>query len=224
MAVQRLSDGTSGFDPPWYAFALVGGVLAVDAFRARVSFREGRAARSAALMANAWHFTSDFVGTLAVFAGLVLARAGYPEGDAWAAHLRRRPRARGGLSPGRAERRRPDGPRAGRPGRARIEWRRPVPGVREVRRCGSARPAASLRATSSSASPASPGSSAATTTMDAVEPAVESTSAPARVIVHAEPMTGRERANERVAAAALRVPGVKEVHNITVLEEPRSAA
>ena len=55
-------------------------------------------------------------------------------------------------------------------------------------------------------------------TMDLVEAAVRDRVGPAQVTVHVEPSVGSERANERVAAAALRVPGVVEIHNITVLE------
>ena len=53
---------------------------------------------------------------------------------------------------------------------------------------------------------------------DAVESAVSETVGPARVTVHVEPSAGGERAVERVVAAALRVPGVMEVHNVTVLD------
>jgi divalent metal cation (Fe/Co/Zn/Cd) transporter len=55
-------------------------------------------------------------------------------------------------------------------------------------------------------------------TMDEVEEAVRSRIGPAQVTVHVEPSAGGEAPNERVAAAALRVPGVVETHNITVLE------
>jgi divalent metal cation (Fe/Co/Zn/Cd) transporter len=55
-------------------------------------------------------------------------------------------------------------------------------------------------------------------TMDDVEEAVRSRIGPAQVTVHVEPSAGGEAPNERVAAAALRVPGVVETHNITVLE------
>ena len=41
--------------------------------------------RSAALQSNALHFASDLAGSTAVLLGLVLARAGYPVGDAIAA-------------------------------------------------------------------------------------------------------------------------------------------
>ena len=72
-------------DATWYAFVLLGGVLVVDAARATASFRRRPARRNAALIANAYHFTSDFAGTVAVLVGLVLISAGVAGGDAWAA-------------------------------------------------------------------------------------------------------------------------------------------
>ncbi len=57
--------------------------------------------------------------------------------------------------------------------------------------------------------------------MDQVEQAVIDELGRAQVVVHAEPDAVGERANDRIAAAALRVPGVVETHNITVLEQPR---
>jgi divalent metal cation (Fe/Co/Zn/Cd) transporter len=53
----------------------------------------------------------------------------------------------------------------------------------------------------------------------AIEHAVEQTSGRTSVTVHVEPTDVGERAAERVAAAALRVPGVMEVHNIAVLAD-----
>ena len=50
-----------------------------------VSLRQGRLERNAALIANAWHFGSDFAGTVAVLIGLVLVAAGVPGGDSVAA-------------------------------------------------------------------------------------------------------------------------------------------
>jgi cation diffusion facilitator family transporter len=82
---RQLGSGNSSVDPTWYAFALMFGVLGVDAARASISLREGRASRSPALLANAWHFASDFAGTLAVLIGLFAAAAGAKGGDAIAA-------------------------------------------------------------------------------------------------------------------------------------------
>ena len=84
-AAMRLHQGSSPVEAPWYAFAALLVVLAVDAARTAVSLRRGRIDRNAALLANAWHFGSDFAGTLAVLVGLGLVAAGVPAGDSLAA-------------------------------------------------------------------------------------------------------------------------------------------
>ena len=72
-------------DPVWYAFVVVAIVIAIDVSRTTVSLRASHRFRSPALAANALHFGSDLVGSIAVLAGLLLARAGWPEGDSAAA-------------------------------------------------------------------------------------------------------------------------------------------
>src|SRR5205085_2207373 len=52
---------------------------------------------------------------------------------------------------------------------------------------------------------------------DAVERALESALPEADVVVHVEPMEPRGTARERAHAAALGVPRVREVHNVSVL-------
>ena len=80
-AIQRLTGSVEAtVETPWYVFAVVGIVLAIDVSRATVSWRAALPYRCAALASNALHFASDFAGTLAVLAGLLLARAGYPGG------------------------------------------------------------------------------------------------------------------------------------------------
>ena len=76
-AIARLTGGIEhDVDPTWWSFLVIAIVLAVDLSRTIVSGRAARELRSAALAANAMHFASDFAGTLAVLAGLILARAG----------------------------------------------------------------------------------------------------------------------------------------------------
>jgi cation diffusion facilitator family transporter len=86
VAVLRLA-GVVQFDvePSVWTFAAVALVLAIDASRTMVSLRGARLYRSDALLANALHFGSDFAGTLAVLAGLVMAALGFPAGDSIAA-------------------------------------------------------------------------------------------------------------------------------------------
>jgi cation diffusion facilitator family transporter len=219
-AISRLRGEPPEVEAAWYAFVLMGGVLAVDAARAAVSARAGRRYRSAALMANAWHFASDFAGTLAVILGLTLVAAGVPAGDpvaalfvaalvtAAAVRLAARnadalmDRAPTGLS-------------------GRIEQAvRSVPGVEEVRALRVREAGGESWAEVVIGVPRLVGLERTHETMDQVEEAVRDRVGPAHVTVHVEPTAGGERATERVAAAALRVPGVVEVHNITVLEDP----
>ena len=71
-ATTRLINGSTAVSATWYAFVLMVIVLVVDAGRSTASLRVGRAEHNAALLANAAHFASDFVGSLAVLVGLIL--------------------------------------------------------------------------------------------------------------------------------------------------------
>jgi len=217
-AMLRLRSGGGDVQAHWYAYVLLGGVLAVDAGRATVSMRIGQRERNAALLASAWHFISDFAGTTAVIIGLVLVSAGYPRGDAVAAL------AVATLVLVAATRlaaqnvdalmdRAPSGL-----GRTIEQVARAVPGVAEVRSVRVREAAGESFADVVIGVSRLEGLERSHQTMDNVEDAVRSRIGPAQVTVHVEPSTVSEAPNERVAAAALRVPGVVEVHNITVLE------
>ena len=84
-AIGRLANGRSPLAARWYVFAVIGVAIAVDLGRVVVSFRSARRYRSAALRSNAFHFAGDTAGALAVLAGLLAAREGFPDGDAIAA-------------------------------------------------------------------------------------------------------------------------------------------
>src|SRR5918911_491371 len=81
-AIDRLARGGGHVEPAWYAFVVLAVVMAIDASRALVSLRASRRFESAAFSASALHFASDFAGSAAVLAGLVVVRAGYPRADA----------------------------------------------------------------------------------------------------------------------------------------------
>ena len=218
-AVMRLRSGGGDVQPEWYAFVLLFGVLIVDAARWSVSFRTGTRERNAALLASAWHFASDFAGTTAVLIGLALVSAGYPRADAVAAltvaglvlvaaaRLALRnidalmDRAPSGLD------------------RQIGQIARAVPGVAEVRSVRVREAGGESFADVVIGVSRLEGLERSHQTMDEVEDAVRSQIGPAQVTVHVEPSTGAEAPNERVAAAALRVPGVVETHNISVLEQ-----
>jgi divalent metal cation (Fe/Co/Zn/Cd) transporter len=196
-------------------------VLVVDASRAVIAYRQGIRARSAALSASAWHFGSDFAGTVAVLIGLVAVRAGMPGADALAALfvavlvvLAAIRLAAVNLAP--LMDRAPAGLQQ------RIEnVVRAVPGVREVRSVRVREAGGEIFADVVIGVERLESLERSHHTMDAVEDAVEDVVGHTRVTVHVEPTAGAERASERVAAASLRVRGVMEVHNVTVLEDRR---
>ena len=85
-SLRRLIDGGGHeVETTWWAFAVLGVVIGLDAWRAVASRRAARRHRSAAFAANALHFGSDLAGSVAVLIGLILVAAGEPSADAAAA-------------------------------------------------------------------------------------------------------------------------------------------
>src|SRR3954463_1832196 len=85
-AITHLVGGrTASVEARWYAFAVLGIVIAVDISRTVVLWRASRRYRSAALASNALHFASDLAGSVAVLVGLVLVQQGYSRADSVAA-------------------------------------------------------------------------------------------------------------------------------------------
>jgi cation diffusion facilitator family transporter len=218
VAVARLT-GAVAFEveATWWTFAAIGLVLAIDASRTMVSLRAGRRYRSAALSANALHFGSDFAGTLAVLAGIVAVVLGFPEGDAIAALFV------AGLVVAAAARlmlrnvdvlmdRAPTG--AEEAARAAIAELEPPVELRRlrVRESGGAH---FVDVDIGIAPEAVVGEGHAVA--DRVEDALRARLPGLDVVVHVEP---RDHAGirERVLAAALGVPQVRELHNLVVLD------
>ena len=70
LAAQRLADGGGHeIEVAWWAIAVLGLVIALDASRMVISHRASRRHGSAALAANALHFGSDLAGSVAVLSG-----------------------------------------------------------------------------------------------------------------------------------------------------------
>jgi cation diffusion facilitator family transporter len=208
----------SEVDPAWWAFAAVGVVIVIDLSRTVVSLRAGRRYASAALLSNALHFGGDLAGTLAVLAGLIAAAAGYPGGDSVAALfvavlvlmaasrlIRRNVDVLMDRAPA-------DAVAAAREAIARVE---PPVDLRRLR----------LRAAAGRAFvdvviavPPEAGVGQAHEAADRVEAAVERVLPESDVVVHVEPHGGEPALRERVRMAAMAVPGVREIHNLSVLE------
>jgi cation diffusion facilitator family transporter len=216
-AVFRLVQGGHTVDVDWVAMTVIAIVIAVDASRALVSLRAARQFQSPAFAMNVLHFGSDLAGSLAVFFGLLAARAGYPEGDAIAALfvsvlvLSAATR----LILGNVDVLMDRSPSSAREAAlAAIEEL--APGV-QLRRLRMRRAAGRHFADVVIGVPQGAGVEQGHAAADAVERAVEEAVPGADVIVHVEPQEA-EAIRERAYAAALRDARVREVHNIVVLQ------
>ena len=216
-AVERLAGSSQpAVHAAWYAFAVVGIVLVVDATRAVLSWRASRRYRSAALGANALHFAGDFAGTFAVLVGLLFARAGHPNGDSVAALfvavlvlL-----AASRLARGNVDVLMDRVPRDAEQAALAAIGQLPEVALRRLRmRQSGGRQFADVVIGVSPEAGVGQGHAAA----DAVEAAVERALPGSDVVVHVEPLED-VGVRERAHAAAVAVPGVREVHNLTLLE------
>jgi cation diffusion facilitator family transporter len=216
-AERLLGAGHGRVHTPWYAFAVVAVVIALDASRMLVSWRVARRFQSAALASNALHFGSDLLGSVAVLIGLVLAHYGHPNADPVAALFvgvlvllaaTRLIRANVDVLMDRA------------PADAEAAAARAIGAVQpavELRRLRMRQAGGRQFADVVIGVPPSAGVGQGHAAADAVEAAVEQALPNADVVVHVEPLedTGlRDRAH----AAAVAVPRVREVHNLALVD------
>jgi len=202
----------------WYALGVIGIVLVVDSSRTLISWRASRRYDSAALQASALHFATDLLGSAAVLLGLVLVRAGYQRADSAAALfvavlvlaaaarlMKRNVDVLMDRVPAEAE----------EAARAAIVGLEPAVGLRRLRmRQAGARQFADVVITVPPGAAVGQGHEAA----DRVEAAVHGALPGSDVVVHVEPQEDEVAIRERAHAAALAVPRVREVHNVTVLD------
>jgi cation diffusion facilitator family transporter len=203
-------------DVTWYAFAVVAAVIVIDASRMVVSARTARRFHSEALRSNAIHFGSDLAGSLAVLLGLVAAAAGYPNADSLAGLF---VAVLVLLAAGRLMRRNVDVLMDRAPADAleaasqAIAAVQPAVDLRRLRlRQAAGRHFVDVVIGVPPGAAVGQGHAAA----DAVEDAVQRALPESDVVVHVEPVEEAEL-RERAHAAALAVPRVREVHNVTVL-------
>jgi cation diffusion facilitator family transporter len=217
-AVMRL---TSSHPQPvhaaWWALLVIGVVILVDVGRTVAVTRAARRYESAALSSNALHFASDLAGSVAVLVGLLLARAGQPKGDAAAALFVALLVL---AAAGRLMRRNVDVLMDRAPADATEAARRAIAGIvppvdlRRLRmRQAAGRHFADVVIGVSADAGIRQGHAAA----DAVERAVQAALPEADVVVHVEPEEAEGAVRERAHAAALGVPRVREVHNVTAV-------
>src|SRR5215210_6473842 len=217
-AIQHVTGSVeANVDAAWYALVVVGGVIAVDAARMTVSWRAARTYGSAALQSNALHFASDLLGSAAVLAGLLLVRAGVERADAIAALFvavlvlaaaARLMRVNVDVLMDRVP------AEAEAAARDAIGRMRPSVDLRRLRmREAGGRQFADVVIGVAPDAPVGQGHDAA----DRVEAAVQSALPDSDVVVHVEPYEV-EGLRERVQAAAQSVQGVREIHNVSVLD------
>jgi cation diffusion facilitator family transporter len=216
-AVSNLVGATeSGVQATWYAFAVIAVVIVIDASRTLVSLRGSRRYASPALQANALHFGSDFAGSIAVLIGLIFTAAGFPGADSLAALFvavlvllaaARLMRSNVDVLMDRSP---ADADAAARAAIGRVE---PPVELRRLRlRRSAGRHFADVVIGVPPGAAVGQGHAAA----DRVERAVQDALPETDVVVHVEPRV-EEALRERVHAAALGVPRVREVHNVRVV-------
>jgi cation diffusion facilitator family transporter len=206
----------SDVEATWYAFAVIAIVIVIDASRTVVSLRGAQRYDSPALQANTLHFGSDLAGSVAVLLGLLLVAAGYPGADSLAALfvavlvllaaarlMRSNVDVLMDRSPAVAD------------AAARAAIERVDPPV-ELRRLRLRRSAGGHFADVVIGVPPGAAVGQGHAAADKVEQAVQEALPGSDVVVHVEP--GAEEAlRDRVLAAALAVPRVREVHNVRVV-------
>jgi cation diffusion facilitator family transporter len=211
-----VGDADSEVEATWYAFVVIVAVIVIDASRTAVSLRGSREYDSPALQANALHFGSDLAGSTAVLLGLLFVAVGYPGADALAALfvavlvLLAAARLMSNNVDVLMDRSPPDADAAARAAIAEVD---PPVELRRLRlRRSAGRHFADVVIGVPPGAAVGQGHAAA----DQVERAVQAALPESDVVVHVEP--GAEEAlRDRVHAAALAVPRVREVHNVRVV-------
>ena len=221
-SIDRLTGGNGDHqvDVTWWALTVLVVVIVVDASRAIASYRTSRRTGSAALAANAVHFTSDLAGSLAVLIGLLLVRAGHQSADAAAALF---VAALVVIAAVRLARKSidvlMDKTVAEADERIRTALARADEHV-EVRRVRVRQAGGRYFVDLVVGVPLDTGVRQAPTVADSIEDVVERALGGADVVVHVEPTEAEGGIRERASAAAGAIPEVREVHNVRVMRLP----
>ena len=198
------------------AFVVIGVVICIDVARTTASARVARKYGSPAIASNALHFAGDLAGSVAVLTGLLLVHAGYRNADSvaalfvaaivLAAAIR--------LMRGNVDVLMDQAPLAAEELARRAIAALPEVDLRRLRmRQAAGRHFADVVIGVSPDAAVGQGHA----TADAVERAVQGAVPDTDVVVHVEPIESDAAVRERAHAAALAVPRVREVHNVSVL-------
>jgi cation diffusion facilitator family transporter len=202
----------------WYALAVMVIVIVVDLSRTLVSWRAAKRYGSFALQSNALHFGSDLAGSIAVLVGLLLLRAGWREADSAAALF---VAVLVLLAAGRLMRRNIDVLMDRVPADAEEAARQAIGGLEppvQLRRLRMRQAAGRHFADVVIGVPAGAVVSQGHAAADAVEAAVQRALPESDVVVHVEPQDDESALRDRALAAAQRVPSVREIHNLSILQ------
>lgn len=215
-AVRRLVEHPPPVDTPGYAFGLLAFSALVDAGRATLLIRAAAAERSDALRAGALNVAID-VGTAAVvLVSLTLTGAGFENADAIGGLLIAFAVAVAAFRLGRRSvdvlmDRAPEDPV-----RAIAEATGRAPGVAETRRVRVRGTSEQLFADVTVAAGRTASLERAHDIAEAVEREIKAVAPGTDVVVHVEPASESSGLVERAQAAASRVEGINEVHNVLV--------
>ena len=215
-AISRLADDASTVRAPWYALGLLGASAAVDLFRVTLLVRTARRVHSEALRAGAINIGGDLLTVLVALGSLIFVRLGIQNADAIGALF---VSAIVGYAAIQLGRRSVDVlmDRAPRSHVSEIqEATARVVGVSETRRVRVRSAGDRLFADVTVGAGRTASLERAHDIAEEVEREIERAVPGTDVVVHVEPVSQRPGLVERAQAAASRIEGVHEVHNVHV--------
>lgn len=215
-ALRRLTQEPTAVATPGYAFALLGGSALVDAVRAVLLTRAARAQRSDALKAGALNIATDVGTAVVALISLALTSSGVRYADSIGGLV---VATAVGVAAVRLGKRSVDvlmDRAPGAPVKAIEEAAARATGVAETRRVRVRGTSDRLFADVTVAAGRTASLERAHDIAEAVEQEIRSVAPGTDVVVHVEPVSETTGLVERAQAAASRVEGIHEVHNVLV--------
>jgi cation diffusion facilitator family transporter len=222
-AVRRLSSPAQAVAAPGYALAVIAASAVVDLVRVRILLSAAKADDSDALRAGALNFATDVGTAVIALVSLLLVRGGIPRADAFGGFVVAVAVAYAAVKLGkrsvdvlmdRAPSVRSD---------TIVEAAERAAGVEETRRVRVRSAGKQVFADVTVTAGRTATLERAHDIAEAVEREIEKVMPGTDVIVHVEPAPETGGLIERAQAAASRVPGAREVHNVSIHSLPRDA-